>query len=138
MTKPYYRQRHLDLNSEFNPYELIKSKMTRLSWSRLCPSEEFVAKVEIVNWFSDLRMLSEENAKNILIHGLLESEFHNITFIFKVSQHEDFKEMSSLGIYTLLYDFVQKTPNGIKNFIDESDYAMSRDVLALLAQKRSF
>jgi hypothetical protein len=46
--------------------------------------------------------------------------------------------MSSLGIYTLLYGFVQKTPNGIRNFIDESDYAMSRDVLALLAQKRSF
>lgn len=123
-------------NAPLNPYELLKSKSQRLSWNRLSDSELHLDKRATINWFERLRSYSEETVKAIIVEGILESQFHNITFILGLIQTPDFNTMSSKESYQLLYDLVSETPQGIRDWIDENDYLMSRDVLALLSRNR--
>lgn len=123
-------------NARLNPYELLKSKSQRLSWNRLSDSELHLDKKATISWFERLRGYSEETAKAIVVEGILESQFHNITFILSLIQTPDFNAMSSKESYQLLYDLVNEIPQGIRDWIDENDYLMSRDVLALLSRNR--
>ncbi|QFQ77498.1 hypothetical protein F9277_08785 [Vibrio harveyi] len=135
MTKK--RITHCNLfNSSFDPYELIINKSQRLSWNHTSEPQAILSKKEVVEWFSLLRTYSEQTVQSILIDGILNNEFHNITFILNLVQKDDFKTDASKQVYQLLYEFVSQTPTGIREWIDEKDFLMSRDVLALLSRNR--
>lgn len=123
-------------NKSLDPYEILKSKSQRLSWNRLSDAEIYLDKKAVVSWFELLRNYSEESVKAIIVEGILESQFHNITFILRLVQSPDFKTMTSKESYQLLYEIVCEIPQGIRDWIDEKDYLMSRDVLALLSRNR--
>ncbi|MCG9790537.1 hypothetical protein L1D61_25690 [Vibrio mediterranei] len=123
-------------NCELEPYEMIKAKSQRLSWNRLSDADIYLDKKAVVEWFERLRNYSEQTVKAIVVDGVLDSGFHNITFILQLVEEHDFNTMSSKDTYQLLYDFVCQTPQGIRGWIDEKDYLMSRDVLALLSRNR--
>ncbi|WP_202408613.1 hypothetical protein [Vibrio tetraodonis] len=128
---------HCDLrNRPLDPYEMIKNKSQRLSWNQMSDADVYLDKAAVVAWFERLRDYSEETVKSIVIDGILESEFHNITFILRLVQGDDFRAMTSKETYQLIYDFVCEIPQGIRDWIDEKDYLMSRDVLALLSRNR--
>lgn len=136
MTSPS-RIAHCDIqNSGLDPYEMIKNKSQRLSWNRLSDTDIYLDKKAVIEWFERLRNYSERTVKAIVVDGVLENEFHNITFILRLVQEQDFKTMTSKDTYQLLYDFVCQTPQGIRDWVDEKDYLMSRDVLALLSRNR--
>lgn len=124
------------LNASFDPYSLIASKSNRLSWSQLSDADELLNKREVIEWFALLRSYSENTVQAILVDGVLNSEFHNITFILSLVQKDDFKTVASKQAYRLLYEFVSQTPAGIREWIDDKDFLMSRDVLALLSRNR--
>lgn len=131
------RMTHCQLeNKSLDPYEILKSKSQRLSWNRLSDAEIYLDKKAVVSWFERLRNYSEETVKAIIVEGILESQFHNITFILRLVQSPDFKTMTSKESYQLLYEMVCEIPQGIRDWIDEKDYLMSRDVLALLSRNR--
>ncbi|EGR0593634.1 TPA: hypothetical protein RSW71_003072 [Vibrio cholerae] len=131
------RMNHCQLeNMSLDPYEILKSKSQRLSWNRLSDAEIYLDKKAVVSWFERLRNYSEESVKAIIVEGILESQFHNITFILRLVQSPDFKTMTSKESYQLLYEIVCEIPQGIRDWIDEKDYLMSRDVLALLSRNR--
>lgn len=121
---------------KLDPYQLLKAKSERLSWNRLSDVEMFADKQAVIDWFAILRDYSEVTVKTIIVDGILDSQFHNVTFIFKLVQSVDFEEITSKDAYQLLYDFVSKTPGGIRNWIDDLDFKMSIDVLALLSRNR--
>ncbi|MCG7491838.1 hypothetical protein MHN79_20395 [Vibrio sp. Of14-4] len=128
---------HCDLRDRpLDPYEMIKNKSQRLSWNQMSDADVYLDKAAVVAWFERLRDYSEETVKSIVIDGILESEFHNITFILRLVQGDDFRAMTSKETYQLIYDFVCEIPQGIRDWIDEKDYLMSRDVLALLSRNR--
>lgn len=136
MTSPS-RIAHCDIhNSGLDPYEMIKNKSQRLSWNRLSDTDIYLDKKAVIEWFERLRHYSEPTVKAIVVDGVLENEFHNITFILRLVQEHDFSTMTSKDTYQLLYDFVCQTPQGIRDWVDEKDYLMSRDVLALLSRNR--
>ena len=99
-------------------------------------SPTLLSKKEIVEWFALLRNYSEQTVQAILIDGILNNEFHNITFILSLVQKDDFKVVASKQAYQILYEFVSQTPAGIREWIDGKDFLMSRDVLALLSRNR--
>lgn len=124
------------LNASFDPYALIASKSNRLSWNQLSEASELLNKREVIEWFALLRAYSEKSVQAILVDGILNSEFHNITFILGLVQKDDFKTIASKQAYQMLYEFVSQTPAGIREWIDDNDFLMSRDVLALLSRNR--
>ncbi|MBS0045042.1 hypothetical protein KFE26_22575 [Shewanella sp. M16] len=119
-----------------DPYQLLKAKSERLSWNRLSDVEIYADKKAVIDWFSMLREYSEATVKAIVVEGILDSQFHKITFILTLVQNVDFEEMTSKDAYQQLYEFVCQTPTGIRDWIDELDFQMSRDVLALLSRNR--
>lgn len=119
-----------------DPYQLLKAKSERLSWNRLSDVEIYADKQAVIEWFSMLRKYSETTVKAIVVDGILDSQFHKITFILTLIQNVDFEEMTSKDAYQQLYEFVCQTPTGIRDWIDELDFQMSRDVLALLSRNR--
>lgn len=137
MMSSHTRIAHCDLRDRpLDPYEMIKNKSQRLSWNQMSDADVYLDKAAVVAWFERLRDYSEETVKSIVIDGILESEFHNITFILRLVQGDDFRAMTSKETYQLIYDFVCEIPQGIRDWIDEKDYLMSRDVLALLSRNR--
>ena len=137
MMTSHTRIAHCDLRDRpLDPYEMIKNKSQRLSWNQMSDADVYLDKAAVVAWFERLRDYSEETVKSIVIDGILESEFHNITFILRLVQGDDFRAMTSKETYQLIYDFVCEIPQGIRDWIDEKDYLMSRDVLALLSRNR--
>ncbi|MBU2895875.1 hypothetical protein [Vibrio hepatarius] len=128
---------HCDLKDRpLDPYEMIKNKSQRLSWNQMSDADVYLDKKAVIAWFERLRDYSENTVKSIVIDGILESEFHNITFILRLVQDDDFRAMTSKETYQLIYDFVCEIPQGIRDWVDEKDYLMSRDVLALLSRNR--
>ncbi|WP_318452444.1 hypothetical protein [Photobacterium leiognathi] len=128
---------HSDIqNIGLDPYEILKNKSQRLSWNRLSDAEIYLDKKAVIEWFECLRNYSELTVKAIVVDGILDNEFHNITFILRLVQEREFNTMTSKDTYQMLYEFVCKTPQGIRDWIDEKDYMMSRDVLALLSRNR--
>ncbi|EGQ8442517.1 hypothetical protein GTW15_05880 [Vibrio cholerae] len=123
-------------NPDLDPYGIILSKTARHSWNISNDVEVFIDKHEVVKWFKSLRHLGDDTIQMILVDGLLESNFHNISFIIRLSHKIDFVNIPSREIYDFLYTVVLSAPSGITQWIDESDYCMSRDVLALLSQNR--
>ncbi|WP_439900899.1 hypothetical protein [Vibrio cholerae] len=119
-----------------DPYQILKSKSNRTSWNGLSDIQQYIDKTAVIEWFSLLRFYSEDLVKAIIVDGILESEFHKITFILNLVQNPEFQSMSSMQVYQLLYEFVCKTPQGILAWIDEKDFLMSRDVLAILSRNR--
>ncbi|GHW44597.1 hypothetical protein VCSRO56_3573 [Vibrio cholerae] len=119
-----------------DPYQILKSKSNRTSWNGLSDTQQYIDKTAVIEWFSLLRLYSEDLVKAIIVDGILESEFHKITFILNLVQNPEFQSMSSMQVYQLLYEFVCKTPQGILAWIDEKDFLMSRDVLAILSRNR--
>lgn len=119
-----------------DPYQILKSKSNRTSWNGLFDTQQYIDKTAVIEWFSLLRLYSEDLVKAIIVDGILESEFHKITFILNLVQNPEFQSMSSMQVYQLLYEFVCKTPQGILAWIDEKDFLMSRDVLAILSRNR--
>ncbi|MCO4174551.1 hypothetical protein K8D10_22675 [Aeromonas veronii] len=131
------RMTHCQLeNKSLDPYEILKCKSQRLSWNRLSDAEIYLDKKAVVSWFERLRFYSDETVKAIIVEGILESQFHKITFILHLVQSPDFKTMTSKESYQLLYEMVCEIPRGIRDWVDEKDYLMSRDVLALLSRNR--
>ncbi|EOK5721989.1 TPA: hypothetical protein GRR64_24450 [Vibrio parahaemolyticus] len=135
MTKQRIAHCHL-LNTSLDPYALIASKSQRLSWNKTSETEALLSKKEVVQWFALLRTFSEQTVQSILIEGILNNEFHKITFILSLVQKDDFKVVASKQAYQMLYEFVSQTPAGIREWIDDKDFLMSRDVLALLSRNR--
>jgi len=121
---------------KLDPYQLLAAKSARLSWNRLSDVEIYADKQAVIKWFAKLRDYSELTVKSIVVDGILDSQFHKITFILSLVQTEDFELMTSKDAYQLLYEFVCQTPEGIRDWIDELDFKMSRDVLALLSRNR--
>ncbi|AQS37657.1 hypothetical protein Sps_02503 [Shewanella psychrophila] len=119
-----------------DPYQLLKAKSERLSWNRLSDVEIYVDKQAVIDWFSMLRDYSEATVKAIVVEGILDSQFHKITFILTLVQSADFEAVTSKDAYQQLYDFVCRTPAGVQDWIDDVDFQMSRDVLALLSRNR--
>lgn len=122
--------------TKLDPYELIKSKSQRLSWNSLSDSDVFIDKEAVIDWFSRVRYFEDLTVNSIIVNGLLESEFNNITFILKMIQAPDFERFTSIEAYDFLYHFVDDAPKSIQEWIDEKDYLMSRNVLALLSKNR--
>ncbi|WP_049879362.1 hypothetical protein, partial [Vibrio parahaemolyticus] len=106
------------LNTSLDPYALIASKSQRLSWNKTSESEALLRKKEIVEWFALLRNYSEQTVQAILIDGILNNEFHNITFILSLVQKDDFKVVASKQAYQILYEFVSQTPAGIREWVE--------------------
>ncbi|KOE88506.1 hypothetical protein HGG78_16945 [Vibrio aestuarianus] len=121
---------------EFDPYQIFKSKCQRLSWSSVAESEVFIDKQAVIEWFATWSDYSDQTLKSVLVDGILESQFNNITFILTLIQEGDFATMASKEAYQILYEFVINTPKGIQEWIDEIDFKMSCDVLALLSKNR--
>ncbi|EKF6712845.1 hypothetical protein OZ382_002928 [Vibrio cholerae] len=129
--------KHFNLKqTTLDPYQILKSKSNRISWNGLSDTQQYIDKTAVIEWFSLLRSYSEDLVKAIIVDGILENEFHKITFILNLVQSPEFQSMSSMQVYQLLYDFVCKTPQGILAWIDEKDFLMSRDVLAILSRNR--
>ncbi|MCD1246020.1 hypothetical protein B4950_18550 [Vibrio cholerae] len=129
--------KHFNLKqTTLDPYQILKSKSNRISWNSLSDTQQYIDKTAVIEWFSLLRGYSEDLVKAIIVDGILENEFHKITFILNLVQSAEFQSMSSMQVYQLLYDFVCKTPQGILAWIDEKDFLMSRDVLAILSRNR--
>ncbi|RTZ16649.1 hypothetical protein EJ063_07600 [Vibrio aquaticus] len=128
---------HFNLNkNKLDPYALIVSKLSRLSWNGSIDVEQKVDKRRLIEWFALLRDYSDESAEKILCRGLLDNEFHNITFTLQLAQNKDFYNMPSNEFYELIFNFVDATPECIKDCLTGHDYSMSREVLALLSKKR--
>lgn len=128
---------HLKIkNKPLEPYEILKNKSNRISWNGLSDSEKFLDKEILMDWFVLLRNYSEDTVKAVVIDGLLENQFHKVTFILQLAMAPDFQLLGSKQVYELLYDFVSRTPKSVLAWIDEKDYQMSRDVLALLSRNR--
>ncbi len=119
-----------------DPYQILKSKSNRISWNGLSDSQQYIDKTAVIEWFSLLRGYSEDLVKAIIVDGILENEFHKITFILNLVQSPEFQSMSSMQVYQLLYNFVCQTPQGILAWIEEKDFLMSRDILAILSRNR--
>ncbi|WP_394201535.1 hypothetical protein [Shewanella waksmanii] len=117
-------------------YQLLTSKSERISWNLLSDTNLHVDKQALIKWFYILDEYSDEAVKKILVEGILESQFNNITFIFTLAQMEDFEKKATQDFYQFLYGFISETPSIIEEFVDEVDLKMSKDVLALLAKKR--
>lgn len=137
MIKLRSRISHCQLKkTDFDPYSLLINKSQRLSWNSLSNTELFIDKQTAVDWFSQLRNYSDETVRSIVVDGILGSKFHNITFILNLALNDDFRAMPSLDIYKLLFFFVRDTPQVFQKMIGSDDFLLSRNVLALLAQKR--
>ncbi|WP_219648075.1 hypothetical protein [Yersinia kristensenii] len=121
------------MNSVFDPYEMLRSQAERLSWNSLSKPESFIDKGAIIAWYSLLRHCSNEIVKSIIIEGIFESKFHNISFILNLVQSEDFRDKSSMEVYNFLFNFINKTPEVFMEWVDEGDFSMSKNVLALLS-----
>ncbi|PIW61463.1 hypothetical protein [Shewanella sp. CG12_big_fil_rev_8_21_14_0_65_47_15] len=135
--KRHSRIAHCHLQGKkLDPYQLLTAKSERLSWNRLSDVEIYADKQAVIEWFAILRDYSELTVKAIVVDGILDSQFHKITFILTLVQTGDFESMTSKEAYQLLYEFVCQTPMGIRDWIDELDFKMSRDVLALLSRNR--
>lgn len=135
--KRHSRIAHCHLQGKkLDPYQLLTAKSERLSWNRLSDVEIYADKQAVIEWFAILRDYSELTVKAIVVDGILDSQFHKITFILTLVQTENFESMTSKDAYQLLYEFVCQTPMGIRDWIDELDFKMSRDVLALLSRNR--
>ncbi|WP_258533360.1 hypothetical protein [Vibrio tarriae] len=129
--------KHFNLKqTTLDPYQILKSKSNRISWNGLSDTQQYIDKTAVIEWFSLLRGYSEDLVKAIIVDGILENEFHKITFILNLVQSPEFQSMSSMQVYQLLYDFVCKTPQRILAWVDEKDFLMSRDVLAILSRNR--
>ena len=124
------------LNTSWDPYALIVNKSKRLSWNNVSEADALLSKKEVIEWFALLREYSEQTVQAILVDGILNSEFHNITFILTLVQKADFKSVASKQAYQILYEFVSQTPTGIREWIGDKEFLMSRDVLALLSRNR--
>lgn len=122
------------LKNKFDPYEFLIKKLNRMSWNGISDAEGFVEKSAAVIWFSQFRGYSEQIIKSVIVDGIFDNQFHNITYILNLVQSDDFQNIPSLTAYKLLYDFVCSMPKGIQELIDEDDLSMSQNVLALLAQ----
>ncbi|WP_410093747.1 hypothetical protein [Vibrio cholerae] len=129
--------KHFNLKQTMlDPYQILKSKSNRISWNGLSDSQQYIDKTAVIEWFSLLRGYSEDLVKAIIVDGILENEFHKITFILNLVQSPEFQSMSSMQVYQLLYNFVCQTPQGILAWIEEKDFLMSRDILAILSRNR--
>ncbi|MDN3612033.1 hypothetical protein ACODM8_17750 [Vibrio ostreicida] len=128
---------HCDIQERaLDPYQMIINKSQRMSWNPISDADIYLDKRAVIEWFERLRDYSEQTVKAIVVDGILDNEFHNITFILRLVQDADFRTMTSKNTYQMLYDFVCETPQGIRDWVDEKDYLMSRDVLALLSRNR--
>lgn len=128
-----------NLNGSLNrinidPYEMLIRKLERMSWNGLSDPEFHLDKSAVIMWFSQFREYSDDVVKSAMIEGILNNQFHNISYILNLVQSSDFREMSSMDVYKLLYKFVSSVPKAIEEWIDDSDLAMSQNVLALLSQ----
>lgn len=128
-----------NLNGSFNrinidPYEMLIRKLERMSWNGLSDPEFHLDKSAVIIWFSQFREYSDDIVKSAMIEGILNNQFHNISYILNLVQSSDFREMTSMDVYKLLYKFVSSVPKAIEEWIDDSDLAMSQNVLALLSQ----
>ncbi|NUW68067.1 hypothetical protein HOP39_10530 [Vibrio coralliilyticus] len=72
--------------------------------------------------------------KLIVFEGIMESQFSKISFIINISQRSEFASKPSIEVYKFIYELVDNTPSTLKNWIEEKDFSMSRDVLALLSR----
>ena len=128
--------KHLNLEEEsLDLYALAASKAERMSWGELSNHTCLLDNKEVVQWIVQLRDLSNETAEKIVFEGLLDSQFHNITFVLGVVNGGDFEDITSQAGYCFLHDFVLSTPLFFQEWIEEPDFNMSRDVLALLAKR---
>lgn len=123
-------------DGKFDPYQLIFNKTQRLSWNQLSDTSLFVNKCLVINWFSQIRRFSDETVRVIVIEGILNGMFQNISFILNLTRNVDFSAMITRDIYRLLFDFVCNTPLFIRNVIDDDDFSLSCNVLSLLSGKR--
>lgn len=128
-----------NLNGNLNrinidPYEMLIRKLKRMSWNGLSDPEFHLDKSAVIMWFSQFREYSDDVIKSAMVEGILNNQFHNISYILNLVQSSDFRDMSSMDAYKLLYKFVSSVPKAIEEWIDDSDLAMSQNVLALLSQ----
>lgn len=119
---------------DINPYEMLIRKLERMSWNGLSDPELHLDKSAVIMWFSQFREYSDDVVKSAMIEGILNNQFHNISYILNLVQSSDFREMSSMDVYKLLYKFVSSVPKAIEEWIDDNDLAMSQNVLALLSK----
>ncbi|WP_434525701.1 hypothetical protein [Photorhabdus asymbiotica] len=134
---PSKKIRHSNTSSlSLDPYEMLKNKSKRLSWNGLSNPDIFLDKAATIEWFSLLRDYSDEMVNLAIIEGIFDNKFHNISFILSLVQSEDFREKSSMEVYNLLYNFVCSMPKTLRDWIDDEDFSMSQNVLALLSKNR--
>ncbi|EMA4781815.1 hypothetical protein U3C50_001529 [Providencia rettgeri] len=117
-----------------DPYEMLTRKLKKMSWNGLSDPEYHLDKSEVIVWFSLFREYSDEVVASAMIEGILNNQFHNISYILNLVQSDSFREISSMDAYKLLYKFVSCVPKAIEEWMDDSDLAMSQNVLALLSQ----
>ncbi|HHL2502291.1 TPA: hypothetical protein ACQ301_004421 [Yersinia enterocolitica] len=127
--------RHCNTMDDFlDPYVILRSKSERLSWNKFSNPEVFIDKAATIAWFSLLRHCSNKIVKSIIIEGIFDSKFHNISFVLDLVQAEDFRGKPSLEVYSFLFDFINRTPEVFMELVDEGDFSMSKNVLALLSR----
>lgn len=120
-----------------DPYYMLIKKLNRISWNGLSNPELSLDKSATILWFSKFKSYSDDTIKSVIIDGILDNQFHNISYILNLVQSDNFKHMSSMETYKLLYDFVCTIPKALEELIDESDLSMSQNVLALLSQSHN-
>ncbi|MQD45601.1 hypothetical protein FDE51_23500, partial [Vibrio parahaemolyticus] len=77
--------KHFNLKqTTLDPYQILKSKSNRISWNGFSDSQQYIDKAAVIEWFGLLRDYSEEIVKAIIVDGILENEFHKITFILNL------------------------------------------------------
>lgn len=118
----------------FDLYELVDRKLFRLSWFN--KPINIIEKRDIIKWLMMLRSFNDESVNLILIQGLLDNKFNNLTFILDLLRLDDFQNYSSIQTYQILYDFICKTPTHIREMLDQHKFMMSRDILNLLLRSK--
>ena len=116
----------------------LTSKTGRKSWNGMLNQSRFLEKQEVFHWIEMLRDVSPGCVDKIVFEGVLGCEFENLSFVMGLADSPDFADWSSAAVYDLLFDFVIATPVFVQEWLEQKEFDMSRDVLALLAKRQDW
>lgn len=128
---------HLNIQkSKIDPYQLIESKLKRLSWSSAYFGSDALEKDQIMKWLLLFRPFSEDMVRKVIAEGIYENRFHEIVFTLNLVADEEFNKMTTLEAYNILNEIVESAPDCIVNMMEPSEYNQSVQTLKLLSRNR--
>ena len=128
---------HLNIhNNKLDPYQLIDSKLKRLSWSSSFSGADVTEKDQIMQWLRLLRPFSESFVTKVIAEGIYDNKFHEIVFILNLAADDEFKHVSTLEAYNILHEIVESAPDCIVHMMEPREYNQSVQTLKLLSRNR--